>query len=328
MKEAFIIAEIAQGFEGNPKLCEKFITLAKKVGAHAVKFQIFMASELCRRDYPYYDLFKGLEISSEEWGKLINHATEIGIDFYADIFGMETLEWMMKTNVKGIKIHGSDIKNYTLMEAVSKFNGTVILSLGGSELSEVEKALTYLKNKKVVLMSGFQGEPNQPEDVELNKIKYLATKFGLEVGYADHIDANDTNLAISLPAMAYMSGANYIEKHLTVDRNNLQLEDYVSALNPSEFVDMVTLLKSVSRFNHTTEYTLTEREREYRKNTKKVPVVKRNIEAGTVLTVNDIELLRVGEEKPKILLDHDQIVGKKLLKSLDKQAVIHAENLV
>jgi N,N'-diacetyllegionaminate synthase len=327
MKEAFIIAEIAQGFEGDVKLCKTFITQAKKVGAHAVKFQIFLASELCRKDYAYYDLFKGLEIPPTEWGKLVSYAKEIGIDFYADIFGLETLAWMMETDVKGIKIHGSDIKNYPLLEGVSKFNGTIILSLGGSELSEVEKALTYLKGKKVVLMSGFQGEPNQPEDVELNKIKYLNEKFKLDVGYADHIDADDTTLAISLPAMAYLNGASVIEKHLTIDRNNLQLEDYVSALNPSEFIQMVKLIKGVERFNHTTEYKLTEREREYRKNTKKVPVAKRNLTAGSVLTVNDIDLLRVGEEKPKNLLDHDQIIGKKLIKSLDAQSVIHVENL-
>ena len=41
MKKTYIIAEKAQGFEGNPWLCKKYIDLAKKSGADAVKFQIF-----------------------------------------------------------------------------------------------------------------------------------------------------------------------------------------------------------------------------------------------------------------------------------------------
>lgn len=327
MKKAYVIAEIAQGFEGSSKLCEKFVRLAKASGANAVKFQIFQAQELCRSDYQYNQLFKDLEISPQDWGQIVNLATELGIDFYADIFGVETLEWMLKTNIKGIKIHCSDIKNYPFLDKVSRFSGTVILSVGGSEAVEIGKALEHLKGNKVVLMSGFQGEPNYPEDVELNKLKFLKEKFNCEVGYADHIDANDTALTLALPAIAYLNGATYIEKHLTFERAELQLEDYVSALNPSEFKEMVKLLASVANFNQEKEYGLSPREQEYRKNTKKVPLINKDVQEGHVIRHEDIEFLRIGGQKPEVLLDYDQIIGKRLAKGLKRHEILLSEIL-
>ncbi len=327
MEKAYVIAEIAQGFEGNLKLCEKFVKVAKESGAHAVKFQIFLAHELCRSDYQYNQLFKDLEISSVDWTKVINYASEIGIDFYADIFGVDTLDWITKTKIKGIKIHGSDIKNYPFLEKVSQFKGKIILSLGGSELGEIEKALEFLKKNEVILMSGFQGEPNFPSDVELNKIKILKDKFNCDIGYADHIDANEVSLALTVPTVAYLSGATYIEKHLTFERNSLQLEDCISALNPSEFKEMSKLLDQVSGFNKNENYVLSDREKAYRVNTKKVPLINKDVQVGHTVGHNDIVFLRIGAQKPEVLLDYDQIIGKKLTKGLKKQDAILMEHL-
>ena len=106
-----IIAEIAQGYEGDIKQCERFVRLAKRCGADGVKFQIFEVEELCLPNYKHYDLFKSLYIEPKEWKKIINICNEIGIDFYVDIFGLNTLKWMRECNIKGIKIHSSDLRN-------------------------------------------------------------------------------------------------------------------------------------------------------------------------------------------------------------------------
>ena len=57
-----IIAEIAQGYEGNLTQSKLFIKAAAFSGADLVKFQLVYADELCTKDYKYYDLFKSLEI--------------------------------------------------------------------------------------------------------------------------------------------------------------------------------------------------------------------------------------------------------------------------
>lgn len=323
----YIIAEIAQGHEGSKTLCRHFVDVAKKSGADAIKFQIFDTNELCTPDNQDYKLFQAFELEEKDWKELIEYAVSKGIDFLADIFGLHTLKWIANTKTKGFKIHSSDIKNLSLLKAVKKVNQKIYLSAGGSELQEIKKALKIIERKDVVLLTGFQSFPNILGDIELDKIEFLKKKFGISIGYADHIDPKNSLLAITIPVLAVMRGAEFIEKHLTIDRENLKLEDYGSALNPTEFLDMVQIIRSIEKFSHTGDnYILSERERGYRKYSKKVPVAGQDIKKGEVIAGEDIFLLRVGNP-PKEILDIDFVAGKKAVVDIAKLSPLTKENI-
>ena len=326
-KRTQIIAEIAQGYEGDVKLCERFVKVAKQCGADGVKFQIFEAEELCLPNYKYFDLFKSLYIKPEEWKRIISLCNELNIDFYADVFGVKTLEWMLTCKIGGIKIHSTDLKNYTFLKNLQDKNIRIIVGVGGSTLVEIEKAVNYLGKNDIIVMSGFQAEPNLIEDIELNKIKIIKNKLNVKVGYTDHIDVNNP-LTKSLSAMAVLMGADFIEKHLTIDRNHLQLEDYISALNPNEFTEMVTMIRDVDKFPdpHSENFQLTEREIIYRKGSKKVVLAAKDLALGTIITEQEIVMLRTAEEYSD-LLDVDEIVGKKVIERIDKHKIIRKEKL-
>lgn len=326
MKKTYILAEIAQGFEGDISLVKKYIRLAKKCGADGIKFQIFKASELCIEDYPYYSLFKSLEIDPALWTLAIDEAVQLGLDFWSDIYGTETLEWITKSKVKGIKIHSTDSKNVSLLNHLKNKGYTILLSTGGSTLEEVKGAVEKLGENQLILMSGFQGEPNLYNDIELEKIKLLKDTYNMPVGYADHIDAND-ELAVTLPAIAVLKGATLIEKHLTIERNHLQLEDYVSALNPGEFEKMVDLIRKTEQFNFNEGYTLSEREETYRKKTKKVVLAARDINQSEVIQVSDLTMLRTGKSYDEII-DLEDIVGKTAAQEIKKHDVIKRTQLI
>jgi N,N'-diacetyllegionaminate synthase len=322
--KTYIIAEIAQGFEGNPWLCKKYIELAKKSGADAVKFQIFKADELATPDYQYYNLFRSLEIAPEVWNELIDYANEIGIDFLSDIYGTETLEWISKTKLKGIKIHSTDIMNYPLLEAVRNKPFRIFLSVGGSKEQEITHALRLLQGTDVILLSGFQAEPNLIEDLELDKIELLKKLFGTAVGYADHIDAA-SKLALVIPPMAVLKGASVIEKHLTIDRQHLQLEDYVSALNPEEFAHMVELIRNIEAMPNNDCYMLSERETAYRDRTKRSIVMKHDKNKGELIIATDIQLIRTGNKGD--FFDMNEVVGKPLKVDVKKGHIIKFSDL-
>jgi N,N'-diacetyllegionaminate synthase len=322
--KTYIIAEMAQSYEGDLNLCKKLIVAAKKCGAHAVKFQIFKPNELCTKDYQYFELFSSLEMPEAKWKEAIDFARAQGVDFLVDIFGVETLEWISKYPIQGVKIHSTDLKNTALLRALENKGRKIYLSTGGSSLEELEKALQLLGKNDIVLMSGFQAEPNQLGDVELDKLEFLKAKFKLPVGYADHLDANDA-LAVYLPAMAVLKGASVVEKHLTLERNTLQLEDSMSALNPSEFITMMSMIEKVEQFRHTgTQYSLTEREEAYRVRSKKAVLSRVNIAAGEKIRGEDLQLLRTGQKVPKIL-DIEKIVGHKAKKNIPAETVITEE---
>ncbi|MBL6989680.1 MAG: N-acetylneuraminate synthase family protein [Bacteriovoracaceae bacterium] len=326
MRKTYIIAEIAQGYEGDVNLCKKYVKLAKKAGADGVKFQVVYAKDLCTDSYCYHNLYQNLEMPIDDWKEVINYSQEVGIDFWVDIFGIETFNLFKQESMAGIKLHCSDIKNYQFLSQLKTYEKKIIMAVGGSELIEIQKALQILSNRDVILMSGFQAEPNIPSDVELDKLEVLKEKFSCAVGYADHIDVS-SDFSISLPAMAVLQGADYIEKHLTIERDELELEDYISALNAKEFRNMAALVRAVEGVTKTKkDYVLGKRELEYRKNTKKIPLAGSDLREGHTITADDICLLRTGEEVINIL-DIDTIIGKKLKCNLKKNKAFNLEFL-
>lgn len=327
MNKTKIIAEIAQGYEGDINLCKRFVNLAKKSGADGVKFQIFEAEELCISNYVHYDLFKSLYIEPSLWKNVIKQCNELGLEFYADIFGTTTLGWMLESNISGIKIHSSDLKNYDLLHQLKDRGIRIIVGVGGSNLSEIEKAINILGENEIIIMSGFQAEPNLIEDIELNKLQIIKQTLNVKVGYADHIEVTNP-LTKSLPAMAVLMGADYIEKHLTIDRDYLQLEDYISALNADEFIEMVKMIRDVESFPNpwSKAFELTDREKQYRKSSKKVVLAKRKLNSGEIIQEQDLVMLRTAEECDEIL-DLEDIIGKTTTTDVEEHKIIRKEFL-
>lgn len=327
MKKTTIIAEIAQGYEGDIRLCQRFVKLAKLCGADGIKFQIFEAEELCLSNYKYYDLFKSLYIKPDKWKSIIDLCNKMDIGFYADIFGETTLQWISKCEIAGLKIHSTDLKNYKLLYQLRNQNLRVILGVGGSTLEEIEKAVKYIDRNEVIVMSGFQAEPNLIEDIELHKLSIIKNRLNVKVGYADHIDVNNP-LSKSLPAMAVLMGADYIEKHLTIERNALQLEDYISALNPDEFKEMVNIIRDLEEFPdpYDSKFELTNREKNYRKSSKKVILASVELEKGMEITSDHVVMLRTAEECTE-LLDIEDVIGKKVVQKIERHKIIRREFL-
>jgi len=65
-----IIAEISQGYQGDPILSELLVNGAISANADAIKFQMVFADELCTPDYKFYSLFKSHEMEDSVWERL------------------------------------------------------------------------------------------------------------------------------------------------------------------------------------------------------------------------------------------------------------------
>ena len=117
-----IVAEIAQGYEGNIKLTELLTTAAIASGADAVKFQLVFADELATPDYQYYDLFKSLEMSKSEWERTRDKIHSNGQKLYFDVFGKESMSIAKEVFADGVKITTTDFYNKALInEALGSF---------------------------------------------------------------------------------------------------------------------------------------------------------------------------------------------------------------
>ena len=322
-----IICEVAQTYEGSFDIARRLVQAAVNAKADAVKFQIFKADELATKDYKHYKLFKSLELPPEQWGQLIQQAHDGGINMVADVFGIESAEMLLARGIDGFKIHATDIKNTPLLEFLARSGKPLLLSVGGSQKEEIEKAVAILKKHnaaEIVLLHGFQSYPTLVSDTNLNKLKILRRTFGLSVGFADHIDG-DHRLRYDLSAMAMGMGASVLEKHITLERA-LKMEDYESALNPSDFKEFVERIRELDATFGEKTFSLQEPEAVYRKTIQKHIVAARDLPAKTQISETDIVMKRTAEDYP--FQERGDIIGAVLAKDFKKDEVIRTENIL
>lgn len=137
-----IIAEAAQGHEGDPGLAAALIRAAAGAGADALKLQLVYAEELCTPDYKHYRLFRSLELPDADWRRLADLAREKKVGFMLDVFGSRSLALAEDISVMAAKIHSTDMSNLGLLHEVEASRiPLVLLSTGGCTREEITEAL-------------------------------------------------------------------------------------------------------------------------------------------------------------------------------------------
>ena len=230
----YIIAEI--GSNHNQDLSEAFnlIDIAKKVGANAVKFQIFRAEDLYKNK-SLQNKVRKYEFNTSWYKKLNDYCKTKKIDIFASTFGKESTSFLVKYNPPYIKWASSELTKLSNLYQAASFKIPIILSTGMADLAEVCEAVEVCKaagNDKIILMHSQSLYPTKNQDMNLNSLKVLKNIFHLRLGISDH-SKNDIS-----SILAVAMGATYFEKHITMDKKQLG-PDHHYALEPSEFKNYV-----------------------------------------------------------------------------------------
>ena len=331
-KKIEIIAELAQGYDGDPKLTSLLALGAIESGADAVKIQIVYADELSTPDYHFYNAFKMLEMPKEVWQKTVDKIHEAGKKVYFDVYGEKGLELAKDLRADGIKLSTTEFYNKDLVQKALQVGfKKVLISLGGIPIEDIKHFIAREQlqpGKNICFMFGFQTEPTPLENNNLFRIAALRKEFpGFDFGFMDH-SLGTSEDAFYLPVMTLTAGIRCIEKHLTLDPL-LKMEDSISALSPSKFREFVNLIRKYENALGTSSLNLTTLEEEYRKKAVKVVVAKENLEIGTTLTRDKIELKRVNErfKESKTIKNVDLVLGKKIKINLFKNDPVLEENV-
>jgi sialic acid synthase SpsE len=296
--EPYIVAEIASAHEGDPEFARRLFRLAAGTGADAIKFQIFRRDSLLSRRHPKFDSFGQIEIAPERWREILAEAGASSADVWVEVFDEASLALAESSGaVAGYKIPTSDIGNLPFLVQVAATGRPVHLGVGGATEGEIGRAVAALEAQGCapVLMLGFQSYPTSIADTHLARLGVLARVYGLPVGYADHVDAEDRALAFAVPAMALAAGANVIEKHITDDRAR-KGRDHYSALEPAEFAEFVAFLRRVATGLGRPEIALSPAEVTYRHQMKRQAVAARPLAAGSGLTPEDVVFKRTDRD--------------------------------
>jgi N,N'-diacetyllegionaminate synthase len=310
-----IIAEAAQGYEGNATQARLLARGATRAGADAVKFQLVYADEVATPDYRYYSLFRSLEMSSDAWRSVVEEVKATGIRLYLDVCGERSLRQAVELGAQGLKISTTDFNNTRLVRAALETSLRLLISVGGIAVEELDEFVAMhriVPEQSVCFMYGFQAEPTPIESNNLRKLAALKARFpGYHFGFMDHSNGgSDDALTLSLLALAL--GAECIEKHISLDRA-LELEDYVSALSPEKFRDFVGRIKHLENALGTGHLELTPIEHEYRRKAMKVVVAGKQMQYGHIIGMEDVCLKRAAPSDKLGLLNRiEQAVGRVL----------------
>ena len=226
-KKPYLIAEIGINHNGSIKLAKKLIDLAKKYNFDAVKFQKRnpeISTPNIQKDQirntpwgtmTYLNYKKKIEFGIKEFNEIDKYCRKIKIEWFCSPWDIDSVKFLKKFKLKKNKIASAMITNLNLLEAVAKEKKFTLISTGMSSMKDISNAIKiFKKNKcKFALMHCVSTYPCPEEDLNLSMIKTLKNKFKCDVGYSGHESSVSPSIA------AWVLGANYIERHITLDRS-------------------------------------------------------------------------------------------------------------
>lgn len=305
-KKTYIIAEAGINHNGSLKKAYELIKNSKLIGADAIKFQTFISEnvvtkyapkakyqkKLTNKNESQLGMIKKYQFKLNEFKKLYQFSKKLKIDFLSSAFDLESLFYLKSLGLKTFKIPSGEITNLPYLQVVGKFKKKIILSSGMSNLNEIDKALNVLisagtNKKNITILQCHTDYPTKYEDVNLNVIKTIENKFGVNVGFSDHTLGSE----IAIGAVAY--GAKVIEKHFTLNKK-LSGPDHSSSLEPREFAKLIQKIRNLEKAFGSYHKKPSKIESKNKLIVRKSIVAKISIKKGEIFTVNNITIKRPG----------------------------------
>lgn len=204
----YIIAEIGQAHGGSVAVALHLMTVAKRLGADAVKFQYHIADE---ENSERYDYWKSVEFPFPTWQTIRAEAARMDIDFIITPFSLKAVELCEKLLPHAWKIPSAP----SWPERVAAVRRTspavpIISSTGMNTWEEIDQAAF----DSHILLQCTSLYPTPLVSVGLNVIDEMHKRYKMPVGLSDHSGT-------IYPAIAAMClGASMIEVHIKSVEND------------------------------------------------------------------------------------------------------------
>ncbi len=250
---AYVIAEIGLNHNGDVEIAKKLIDVAARAGADAVKFQKRtpeISTPEHMRDVPretpwgtmsYLEYRRRVEFGRDEYIEIGDHATMLGLDWFASPWDVPSVEFLEDLNVVAHKVASASLTDTELLLALRETGKPIILSTGMSTSAQIDRALDTLGTDRVVLLHATSTYPLEPEEANLRVIATLRDRYpGIPVGYSGH----ERGLQISLAAVAL--GAVAVERHITLDRT-MWGSDHAASLEPTGLEHLVRDIRVIEK---------------------------------------------------------------------------------
>lgn len=294
-----LIFECANAHGGDFKLLKSTVERFKAIvyPRKHIKFQPFHPDTIALPDFSWYSTYQELLFQKEQWLELISDASAAFDGVWLDIFDRYGTDVLAENTGKvvGIKLQASVLENTEILSALQALDledKSLMLNIAGYDISGIEASIerfSGLNVAEIILQLGHQAYPTAIEDTGLQKIQVLRAAFpGRKVCIADHAPADD-DLACIVPLLGVAAGCSLVEKHICLARASAKYDHY-SALEPQEMQVLANRLATCPQLLHGAFISASERE--YLAKSIQVPVAKRLLPSGSMISVSDIVFRR------------------------------------
>ena len=324
----YIVAEVNTSHFGNLETAKKMITKAKKAGCDCVKFQSWSAETLYSKTY--YDenpiekrFVEKFSFSDEELTEVAEYSKNSEIAFASTPYSRAEVDFLLeKCNVPYIKVASMDLNNCPFLEYIARSGAPIVLSTGMGELEEIHRAVETIENagnKNICLLHCVSIYPPEVSTIRLRNISGLRKEFpDYPIGFSDH------SIGTEIPSAAVALGACMIEKHFTLDRTKIGMDNHM-AMEPEEMAQLVTHCHNVQVALGESERIVLQAEMEQRNLMRRSIVSTKDLKAGKKLIKSDLDVKRPGTGIPPNKLN--DLIGRTLIRNVERDTLITEKDI-
>jgi len=258
-----VIAEIGCNHTGSLEIAKEMIQVAAVFcKADYVKFQKRSVKELLspeqytaphpnpRNAYgaTYGEHREALELDQGQHRELMAECARFGIGYSSSVWDRTSAVEIVALEPEFIKVPSGTNQDYELLQWVCRnYRGQIHISLGMTTRAEETRLVDFLASEgrlsDVVLYSCTSGYPVPFENVALREIERLRETYRSRVagiGFSGH------HLGIAVDAAAQALGAEWIERHFTLDRT-WKGTDHAASLEPDGMRRLVRDARAIAK---------------------------------------------------------------------------------
>jgi sialic acid synthase len=262
-----------------------------------------------------------LELSNEEHRDVYLYAKSKDLDFVETICATGAMSLLKLFTPDRLKVASRDLTNLPLISALSETRIPIILSTGMGGKEEIDNALSIITryHSEISILHCVSEYPTRYENVNLNTIKFLQANYSdYVIGYSDH------TVGIAIPLAAVALGAEVIEKHITLDRS-MKGSDHRGSLGIDGIERMVRDIRNLKDAMGTEELFISPSVTQSRLKLERSLAAIRDLQAGHILTEDDLHLLSPGDGFS--YAEKDKLIGKKVIRLIPKDEIIYSQNI-
>lgn len=293
-----LIAEAGTNHNGSVAVGKKLIRKAAHAGADSVKFQMIFPDGLY---LPVEHLGGGVTQPSAVFAKrqataldlngfreLAAYCRELRVGFSASVFDQQGIDLLVELDAPYIKIASCDLNNSPLIMRAAAAGKPLVISTGMSQLDEIKRAIDDARSAgagDIVLMHCVSIYPCPTQQANVSFLDTLAAQFDVALGYSDHTESSIA------AAIAVSNGVRWIEKHITLDRDDEGF-DHTYAMEPPMFAAYAADVTAAYHATRPPVEKVGDAECEVRRRARRGLYAAHRIESGQTIGQDDVLIVR------------------------------------